>query len=74
MSAHTDPGPRFPRAAAVLRMVAVAAVLRQAANELDDLAGAAHAYEVGTLVLKARGIALAACAFADGSTEPYGAP
>lgn len=64
-----DLGPRFPRAAAVLHMVAVAAVLRQAANDLDDLAGAAHAYEIGTLVRKARGIVLAACAFADGSTE-----
>ena len=40
---------RFPRASAMLDMAATAAVLRAAADELDELAGTAHSYEPGTL-------------------------
>ncbi|MEI9951849.1 MAG: hypothetical protein WDO74_23420 [Pseudomonadota bacterium] len=60
---------RFPRAAIMLEAVAVAEVLRNAATELDELAGAAPAYEVGTLRRKVRAIVLGAVAFAEVSTE-----
>jgi hypothetical protein len=63
---------RFPRAAAMLEATAIAAALRQAADELDELAGAAHAYEPGTLRRKVRAIALSALAFADGSSATEG--
>lgn len=59
---------RFPRVACMLQMTAVAEVLRQAATELDDLAGTAFAYDVGTLRRRARAIVLGALAFADGTS------
>ena len=58
---------RFPRAAAMLDLAATAAVLRAAADELDELAGAAHSYEPGTLRRMARGIVLGALAFGEGT-------
>lgn len=60
---------RFPRAAITLEAIAVAEVLRNAATELDELAGSAPAYEVGTLRGKVRAIVLGALAFADDTTE-----
>jgi len=53
---------RFPRAAATLEVVRVAEALRAAAAQLDDLAGAAHAYEPGTLLRKVRTIVITAAA------------
>jgi hypothetical protein len=65
---------RFPRAAVMLEAVAIAEVLRNAAAELDELAGAAPAYEIGTLRRKVRAVVLGALAFAEGSAELDGAP
>jgi len=56
---------RFPRAAVMLQLVAIAEALRQAANDLDELAGAAPLYELGALRRKGRGIVMAALSFAD---------
>jgi hypothetical protein len=50
---------RFPRAAAMLEATRVADALRAGAEELDAIAGAAHAYERGTLRRKVRAIVLA---------------
>lgn len=50
---------RFPRAAAVLEAMRVAEAMRAGADELDALAGEAHAYEPGTLRREVRGIVLA---------------
>jgi hypothetical protein len=59
---------RFPRAAIILQMTAVCAVLRAAADALEALAAESHAYELGSLRRKARGVILGALAFAEGST------
>ena len=58
---------KFPRAGAMLQMVAAAEVLKQAARDLEELAGAAPAYEVSTLRRKARGIIMGALAFSEGT-------
>jgi hypothetical protein len=60
---------RYPRCALVLQMTAVAEALRQAATELDDLAAALPAYELGTARRKALGIVAAALAFAQGTVS-----
>ena len=48
----------FPRAAAVIEAAAAADLLRKAADELDQLAGEAHAIEPGTLRRRVRAIGL----------------
>jgi hypothetical protein len=53
------PTVRFPRVEAVLEAARIADVLRNAAQELDDLATAAPHYELGTLRRKIRGVTLA---------------
>jgi hypothetical protein len=53
---------RFPRATAMLKMVATADVLRAAADELDALAGDAHRFDIGTLRRQARAIVFAVVA------------
>ncbi len=58
---------RFPRAALMLEAAAITGVLRGAADELDELAGEAHKYEIGTLRRKVRAIVVAALAFAEGT-------
>lgn len=60
---------RFPRAATMLQATAIAQVLRRAADDLDELAGSAPAYELGTLRRKVRAIVLGAVMYAEGSTE-----
>lgn len=50
---------RFPRAEAMLEATRIADAFKAGADALDDLAGAAFAYEVGTLRRKMRGIVLA---------------
>ena len=55
---------KFPRAEAMLEATRIADALRAGANELDELAGAAPAYEIGTLRRKVRGIVLATVAAA----------
>ena len=52
----------------MLQMTAVAEVLRSAAEALDALAAQAHAFEIGALRRKARGIVLSALTFAEGTT------
>ncbi|MEO7035600.1 MAG: hypothetical protein ABI548_16870 [Polyangiaceae bacterium] len=64
MSARLRIVSRFPRADAVLESTRIAEALRNGANELDALAGCAHAYEIGTLRRKVRGIVLATVAAA----------
>ncbi len=49
---------RFPRAAVAVDASETAAKLRRAANELDGLAGAADAYEPGTLRRMVRAVVL----------------
>ena len=51
---------RFPRASLMIEASGIADVFRQAATDLDELAGAAHAYDPGTLRRKIRAITLAA--------------
>jgi hypothetical protein len=50
---------RFPRADAVLESTRIAEAMRAGADELDAIAGCAHAYEPGTLRRKLRGVVLA---------------
>ncbi|MEI9936690.1 MAG: hypothetical protein WDO69_05650 [Pseudomonadota bacterium] len=64
MSARLRVVSKFPRADAVLESTRIAEALRAGADELDALAGAAHAYEIGTLRRKVRGIVLATVAAA----------
>jgi hypothetical protein len=49
---------RFPRAEAVIEAATAADMLRRAADELDELAGAAHQLEPGTLRRRVRAIGL----------------
>ncbi|MEI9940041.1 MAG: hypothetical protein WDO69_22705 [Pseudomonadota bacterium] len=58
---------KYPRCTLVLQMSATAEALRQAATELDDLAGTAPLYELGTLRRKAQGVIAATLAFAQGT-------
>jgi hypothetical protein len=60
----------FPRAAAMLEATRIADSLRRAAAELDELAGAAHAYEPGTLRRKVRAVVIAAAASVVDLGEP----
>lgn len=48
----------FPRAEAVVEATTTAALLRRAADELDQLAGDAHQLEPGTLRRKLRAVGL----------------
>lgn len=60
---------KFPRAAAMLRATAISACLRQAADELDAIAGNASSYEeVSTLRRRIREVVIGVAAFADGTT------
>jgi hypothetical protein len=59
---------RFPRAATMLQATEVAQVLRRAADDLDEIAGSAPAYELGTLRRKVRAIVLGVVAVAESST------
>lgn len=52
----------------MLEITAIAGVLRQAATDLEELAGAAHTYELSTLRRKMRGIVAGALALAEGFT------
>lgn len=62
-AAHLVTASRFPRAAIMLEATAVADVLRKAADDLDEIAGSAPAYEVGTLRRKIRAIVVGASGF-----------
>jgi hypothetical protein len=55
---------RFPRTSLMLEAQGIADAFRQAATDLEELAGTAHAYEPGTLRRKIRAITLAAVASA----------
>lgn len=55
---------RFPRASLTLEAQNIANVFRQAAVDLEEVAGASHAYDPGTLRRKIRAITLAAVASA----------
>ena len=57
---------RFPRAKLTLDAITVAGVFRNAAIELEELAGAAPAYEIGTLRRKMRAVIVGALMFAEG--------
>ena len=59
---------RFPRAEAVLEAAAAAVMLRRAADELDQLAGAAHQIEPGTLRRRVRAIGLEVAFNLEGET------
>lgn len=48
----------FPRAEAVVEATTTAALLRRAADELDQLAGDAHQLDLGTLRRKLRSVSL----------------
>lgn len=48
----------FPRAEAVVEATTTAALLRRAADELDQLAGDAHQLEPGTLRRRLRAVGL----------------
>jgi hypothetical protein len=59
---------KFPRAQAMLEIAAVVGVLRQAADDLETLAGEAPFLEIGTLRRKARSMLAGSLALADGFT------
>lgn len=49
---------RFPRATATLDAQRIADTLRKAATELEELAGASHAYDPATFRRKVRAVTL----------------
>lgn len=59
----------FPKAEAVCEATTTAALLRRAADELDQLAGDAHQLEPGTLRRKLRAVGLEV-AFSLGGDQP----